>query len=84
MAYLRFHRRFSLGRWLRLNISKKSVSLTAGPLKGGPHVTASTNGSVTASVGLPGTGLSVVHRTKRQKVRGWLDRLRLAGRNVRT
>lgn len=59
----RFHRRLRLGSFFRLNLNKRSVSLTGGGRRGGPHVTSSTNGSTTTSVGLPGTGLSVVNRT---------------------
>jgi hypothetical protein len=64
MAYLRFHRRISLSKWLRLNVNRKSISLTAGKRRGGPHFTVSSNGSTTSSVGMPGTGASIVHRTR--------------------
>ena len=72
MAYLRFNRRIRLGKYLRLNLGKRSVSVTAGARRGGPHFTASTNGTNTTSVGLPGTGLSIVSRRKRRPIRAFL------------
>lgn len=69
---IRFHRRIRLGRFFRLNLNKNSVSITAGNRRGGPHVTASTNGSTYTSVGLPGTGVSIVSRGR---VKGSFRRL---------
>jgi hypothetical protein len=72
-GHWRFHRSFKLLPGLRLNLNKRSVSVTAGGRRGGPHVTASTTGNVTTSAGLPGTGLSYRHTT----------RVRRAARHVR-
>jgi len=54
----RFRKSVPLGKFFRLNFNRRSVSLTAGRRRGGPHFTASSNGSTTTSVGLPGSGLS--------------------------
>lgn len=52
---LRFFRRFSLARWLRVNLSKRGASLSVGPR--GASVTVNRDGLVT-NVGLV-AGLSV-------------------------
>lgn len=77
MAYLRFQRRIPLGRFFRLNLGRRSMSITAGRRRGGPHFTASTNGSTTTSIGLPGTGASLVHRTPKGGFRRLCDRLHI-------
>ena len=52
----RFHKSIKIAPGLKLNLNKKSVSLTAGTK--GAHYTVSSTGRKTASVGIPGTGLS--------------------------
>lgn len=59
---LRFRKSVSLGKGLRLNFGKKGVSLSAGVP--GAHVTYSTTGRKTTSVGIPGTGVSYVKSEK--------------------
>lgn len=76
-TFLRFHRSVGLGRWFKLNLNKKSISVTAGKRRGGPHVTVSSNGSTSSSVGLPGSGLSIVHRTPKGGFRRLCDRLHI-------
>lgn len=51
----RFRRTLRLGSFLRLNLGLRGLSVSAGPR--GAHLTHGPAG-VTASVGLPGTGLS--------------------------
>lgn len=59
---LRFHKSVSLGKGLRLNFGKKGMSVTTGVR--GAHVTYSTAGKKTTSVGIPGTGISYVKSGK--------------------
>ena len=51
-----FRKSIKIANGLRLNVSKSGVSLTAG--KKGMHYTINSKGKSTASVGLPGTGIS--------------------------
>lgn len=53
---LRFRKSISVAKGVKVNINKKSASVTVG--KRGAHYTINTTGKQTASVGLPGTGLS--------------------------
>ncbi|MBQ9610616.1 MAG: DUF4236 domain-containing protein [Lachnospiraceae bacterium] len=53
---LRFRKSISVAPGVKVNVNKKSASVTVG--KKGAHYTMSTSGKQTASVGLPGTGLS--------------------------
>jgi hypothetical protein len=53
---MRFRKQFKLAPGLKFNINKKSAGLTLGAR--GAHLTYNTKGQRTASVGLPGTGLS--------------------------
>lgn len=53
---LRFRKSIKLGKLLKLNINKGSVSLSAGVK--GAHITVNNKGKKTASVGIPGSGLS--------------------------
>ncbi|MBM4421995.1 MAG: DUF4236 domain-containing protein [Chloroflexi bacterium] len=62
---LRFNKRVSLGKFLRLNISKSGVGLTVGPR--GANVTVGPRGTH-ATVGLPGTGLSYTQKIADAKV----------------
>jgi hypothetical protein len=70
-SHWRFRRSFKVGPGLRLNLNRRSVSVTAGSRRGGPHTTISSNEIVTTSAGLPGTGLSYRWTSRlRGKVRG--------------
>lgn len=60
MAKLRARRSIKVGSGVKLNLNKKSASVTVG--RKGAHYTKSTNGSRTVSAGIPGTGVSVVDR----------------------
>lgn len=53
---LRFRKSIKIAPGLKLNLNKKSMSVTAGTR--GAHVTMSSTGKKTTSVGIPGTGLS--------------------------
>ena len=53
---LRFHKSFKILPGVKLNINKKSVGITLGTK--GFHYTINSKGKRTASVSLPGTGLS--------------------------
>lgn len=53
---LRFRKSIKIAPGLKLNLNKKSVSVTAGTK--GAHYTVSSTGKKTASVGIPGTGIS--------------------------
>lgn len=55
---LRFRKSVKIAPGVKLNINKGSASVTVG--KRGAHYTVSSTGRQTASVGLPGTGLSYV------------------------
>lgn len=55
---IRFRKSIGLGEGLRLNIGKKSMGVSAGVP--GAHVTYSTSGRKTTSVGIPGSGISYV------------------------
>lgn len=61
---LRFRKTVSLGKGLRLNISRSGVSTSVGPR--GASVTFGKNGAY-ANVGLPGTGISYRQRLGRGK-----------------
>ena len=53
---LRFRRSFKIAPGVRVNLNKKSASVTFGP-KGLKH-TVSTTGKSHTTIGVPGTGLS--------------------------
>lgn len=53
---LRFHKSIKILPGIRLNINKGSISVTAGVK--GAHYTLSSKGTGTASLGIPGTGVS--------------------------
>ncbi len=53
---LTFRKSIKIANGLKLNLSKSGVSLTAG--KKGMHYTINSKGKSTASVSLPGTGIS--------------------------
>ena len=60
-----FRKTISLGKGLKLNLGKKSASVTVG--KKGVHHTISTTGKQTTTVGIPGTGLSYSTTTGTKK-----------------
>ena len=58
----RFRKSFKIAPGVRVNIGKKSVGISAGVK--GARVSVNSNGRVTKSVGIPGTGLSYVSTSK--------------------
>lgn len=58
MGSFRFRRSVKIAPGLKINLNKKSTSVTVGGK--GFHQTVSSNGKKTTSVGIPGTGLSYV------------------------
>ena len=63
MGFFRFRKSIKLAPGIKINLNKKSVSLTTG-VKGFHH-TVGTRGSQT-TIGLPGTGLSYTHVSPRK------------------
>jgi lipopolysaccharide biosynthesis regulator YciM len=59
---MRYQKRIKIGPGLRLNLSKSGVSLSVGPR--GAHYTIGSNGRRTKSLGIPGSGISWVSRSK--------------------
>lgn len=53
---LRFRKSFKVAPGVKVNLNKKSAGVTVGTK--GAHLTVNTSGKRTASVGIPGTGLS--------------------------
>lgn len=62
---LRFRKSVKIAPGLKLNFNKNSASITAGTR--GAHYTINSKGTKTASVGIPGTGLSYVETSKKTK-----------------
>lgn len=62
---LRFRKSIKIAPGVKLNINKKSCSVTVG--KRGAHYTINSKGKHTASVGIPGTGLSYTHTSNGSK-----------------
>jgi hypothetical protein len=58
----RFRRTAKILPGVRLNINKSSLSVSVGP-RGLKH-TMSTNGTRTDTIGIPGSGLSYIERSK--------------------
>ena len=58
---VRFRKIIKIAPGVKLNINKKSCSVTVG--KRGAHYTVSSTGKKTTSVGIPGTGLSYTNTT---------------------
>ncbi len=58
MAYLRARRSIKVAPGFKVNLNKRSVGVTVGTR--GAHYTVNSSGRRTKSVGIPGTGLSVV------------------------
>lgn len=63
--WLRFRKSIKIAPGVKLNINKKSCSVTVG--KRGAHYTINSKGKHTASVGIPGTGLSYTHTSSGSK-----------------
>lgn len=58
MGHFRFRKSIKIAPGVKLNLNKKSTSLTFG--EKGVHYTTNSNGKRTTSFGIPGTGLSYV------------------------
>lgn len=65
---VRFRRSIKIAPGVRLNFNKRSFGLSVGVK--GAHVTVNSKGRKTASVGLPGTGLSYTISTSKNKASG--------------
>ncbi len=63
MGYLRARRSVKLGPGVKLNLTKRGVSVSAGTR--GAHYTVSSTGRRTRTVGVPGTGISYVDTRRR-------------------
>ena len=63
----RFHRSVKILPGVKININKKSSSITFGPK--GAHYTINSKGKLTTTVGLPGTGLSYTTSTQKKHSR---------------
>ena len=57
----RFRRTATIAPGVKVNLNKASASMTVGTK--GAHITKSTNGSVTKTAGIPGSGFSYVDRS---------------------
>ena len=73
MAYLRARRSIKVAPGFKVNLNKRSVGVTVGTR--GAHYSVNTSGRRTSTVGLPGTGLSIVnyqggHRSSRPARQG--------------
>jgi tetratricopeptide (TPR) repeat protein len=62
MAYLRARRSIKVAPGFKVNLNKRSVGVTVGTR--GAHYSLNTSGTRTRTVGLPGTGLSIVDRQR--------------------
>lgn len=62
---LRFRKSQKLAPGIKLNINKKSSSVTFG--KKGVHYTINSSGRKTSSIGIPGTGISYTKTTSKKK-----------------
>lgn len=58
---VRFRKTANIAPGVKVNLNKKSASMTVGTK--GAHITKSTNGSTTKTAGIPGSGLSYVDRS---------------------
>ncbi|MBR6352438.1 MAG: DUF4236 domain-containing protein [Firmicutes bacterium] len=61
----RFRKSIKVAPGVKVNLNKKSASMTIGTK--GAHITKSTNGSTTKTAGIPGSGLSYVDRKSGSK-----------------
>ena len=59
---LRFKKSIKIAPGVKLNLNKNSTSMTFGAR--GAHYTVNSKGKKTASIGIPGTGISYVQSTK--------------------
>jgi hypothetical protein len=73
MGSLRFRRSFKLAPGIRLNVSKRTLGLSAGIR--GARYSINSEGRRTRSVGVPGSGLSYRSETPRRRRRSLLQRL---------
>lgn len=64
---IRFRRSINIGGGLKLNLNKKSVGLSFGVK--GAHASINTKGQKTTSVGIPGSGISYVSRSKSKTIK---------------
>jgi hypothetical protein len=64
MGHIRFRKSIKIAPGVRLNLNKKSTSVTFGSK--GAHYTLNSKGTRTSSVGIPGTGLSYVDVKKKK------------------
>ncbi len=69
---LRFRRSLKIAPGIRLIVSKKGLGLNLGVR--GAHLTVNTQGNITRSIGIPGTGLSDVKRVNFKKNRDFLSK----------
>lgn len=61
----RFRKSFKVAPGVKINVSKKSIGISAGTK--GAHVSVNSSGRVTKSAGIPGTGISYVETKKINK-----------------
>lgn len=64
---LRFRKSFKIAPGVKVNLNKKSASMTVGTK--GAHYTVNSKGKKTASVGIPGTGVSYTTSSQSRKQR---------------
>lgn len=65
MGYLRFRRSVKILPGVRINLNKKSTSVTFGGK--GAKYTVSSTGRRTSTVGIPGTGISYTETSKKKE-----------------
>lgn len=65
MGYLRFRRSFKVAPGVRLNLNKRSVGISAGVR--GARYSVNSSGQRTRSVGIPGSGLSYISRSRARR-----------------
>ena len=66
----RYRKRIKILPYVYLNLSARGASLSFG--RRGAHYTVSSTGKRTASVGLPGTGMSYTKTSKASSLGAWL------------
>ena len=66
----RYRKRIQILPFVYLNLSARGVSLSFG--RRGAHYTVSSSGKRTASVGLPGTGMSYTKTSKASPTGAWV------------
>jgi hypothetical protein len=65
VGYLRFRRSLKIAPGVRLNFNKRSVGISAGVR--GARYSVNSSGTRTRSVGIPGTGLSYISRSRARR-----------------